>query len=86
VKRVEETVILEVTDTGLGIQREMLTRIFDPFFTTKAQGGGLGLATLQSIVLRHGGTVEAASDGASGATFTVGLPVGGPPGDGEGKA
>lgn len=85
VKRTDETVVLEVGDSGVGIGREMLAKIFDPFFTTKAQGGGLGLATLQSIVLRHGGTVEAASEGA-GATFTVRLPAAGPTLEEEARA
>lgn len=79
VKRAEEMVILKVSDTGVGIPENIRTMIFNPFFTTKAQGGGLGLATLQSIVLRHGGGVEAESDGKSGSTFTVRLPVDGPP-------
>lgn len=86
VKREGETVILEVADSGVGIPKEMIAKIFDPFFTTKAQGGGLGLATLQSIVVRHGGTVEASSDGMSGATFAVRLPAGGPPPDEETKS
>jgi two-component system C4-dicarboxylate transport sensor histidine kinase DctB len=69
---------LRVTDTGVGVRAEDRDRIFDPFFTTKAQGGGLGLPTLQSIVLRHGGAVEVESGGQAGTTFTVRLPVGGP--------
>jgi len=78
-KRDENTVVLEVSDTGVGIPKDMMAKIFDPFYTTKAQGGGLGLAMLQSIILRHGGAVEAFSDGVSGTTFTVRLPAEGPP-------
>ncbi|HSH70179.1 MAG TPA: cache domain-containing protein [Deferrisomatales bacterium] len=69
---------LKVSDTGVGINPAAQDQIFDPFFTTKALGGGLGLATVQSIVLRHQGTVDVESDGKSGATFCVRLPVAGP--------
>jgi two-component system, NtrC family, C4-dicarboxylate transport sensor histidine kinase DctB len=69
---------VRVADTGVGVRSEDRGRIFDPFFTTKARGGGLGLSTLQSIVLRHGGRVDVESDGRSGAAFTVRFPVGGP--------
>ncbi|MHB8764291.1 MAG: sensor histidine kinase [Deferrisomatales bacterium] len=80
VAREGERVALRVADTGVGVRPEDRAQIFDPFFTTKAQGGGLGLATLNAVVLRHGGTVEVDSDGQSGATFTVRLPANGPPG------
>ncbi|MHB8764138.1 MAG: sensor histidine kinase, partial [Deferrisomatales bacterium] len=76
------TVEIRVADTGPGVRPEDRERIFDPFYTTKAQGGGLGLSTLQSIVLRHGGSVALEDDGPGpgGAAFTVVLPRDGPPG------
>ena len=77
VKRIDETAILRVSDTGQGVPKEIQSKIFDPFFTTRAQGGGLGLATLQSIILRHSGSVEVESDGENGSSFTVRLPVAG---------
>jgi signal transduction histidine kinase len=66
-----------VRDTGTGIPPESLTRVFDPFFTTKAvgKGSGLGLSVSLGIVQSYRGTITAASDGKSGATFTVLLPV-----------
>ncbi|MBI5443274.1 MAG: two-component sensor histidine kinase [Deltaproteobacteria bacterium] len=73
-----DNALLRITDTGVGVRREDRERVFDPFFTTKAEGGGLGLPTVQSIVLRHGGGVDLES-GPSGTTFTVRLPIGGPP-------
>jgi two-component system, NtrC family, C4-dicarboxylate transport sensor histidine kinase DctB len=67
-------VVLQVTDSGTGIRPEDRQRVFDPFFTTKAQGGGLGLAMVQSIIQRHGGTVSVDCGETGGTTFTVTLP------------
>ena len=66
-----------VTDTGTGIDPELLSQIFDPFFTTKevGKGTGLGLSVTYGIVQKHGGTLEVESKKAEGATFTVSLPV-----------
>jgi two-component system, NtrC family, C4-dicarboxylate transport sensor histidine kinase DctB len=69
-----QEVTLQVTDCGTGILPEHRLRVFDPFFTTKAQGGGLGLAMVQSIVQRHGGTVSVEDGEAGGTTFVVTLP------------
>ena len=66
--------ILEVRDCGHGIPVEARDRIFDPLFTTKHNGTGLGLAVVQQIVVRHGGTVEVKSEPGQGAAFTVTLP------------
>jgi two-component system C4-dicarboxylate transport sensor histidine kinase DctB len=76
--RLGAQVTIRVADTGPGVAPADRERLFEPFFTTKAQGGGLGLATVQSIVVRHGGTVEVESDGLHGAAFIVRLPVQGP--------
>ncbi|HUF09757.1 MAG TPA: ATP-binding protein [Rhodothermales bacterium] len=72
------TVHIEVTDNGGGIPRNILDKIFEPFFTTKPTGSatGLGLSLSYDIVTQgHNGTLTAASEGGSGATFTVGLPA-----------
>jgi PAS domain S-box-containing protein len=68
-------VVLEVSDTGIGIPRELLARIFDPFFTTKDMGHGLGLATCYSIVKRHDGCIDVESEPGKGSTFRVFLPA-----------
>lgn len=68
---------VEVRDDGRGIARADLERIFTPFFTTKgAQGSGLGLSAALRILQKHGGTIEAHSDGPGrGAMFRLTLPL-----------
>lgn len=68
-------VLITVSDTGVGIQEEVLARIFDPFFTTKDMGNGLGLTSCYSIVKRHGGHVNVSSQPDQGATFSVYIPA-----------
>lgn len=66
-----------VRDTGTGIPPEALAKVFDPFFTTKpvGKGSGLGLSVSLGIVRSYRGTILVASDGQTGTTFTVLLPV-----------
>jgi signal transduction histidine kinase len=73
-------VFLSVTDTGVGIPEENLTKVFDPFFTTRevGQGVGLGLSTCYAVVEKFGGAVRVDSTLGCGATFTIELPVGQP--------
>jgi signal transduction histidine kinase len=70
-----EMLILEVSDTGLGMDEATLSRIFEPYFTTKASGGGLGLATVHGIVRRARGIARASSQPGEGATILVALPA-----------
>jgi PAS domain S-box-containing protein len=81
-RNIEGDIVLEVSDTGIGIAPETLPRIFDLFVqerqgSDRAQGGlGLGLAIVRSLVERHGGRVSARSDGyGRGSAFTVWLPA-----------
>ncbi len=67
-------VVFEVRDNGSGIKPEHVEKIFDPFFTTKKHGTGLGLATVLSIVRKHGGQLELATEVGVGTAFTVYLP------------
>lgn len=64
-----------ITDAGLGIPEEHLSRIFDPYFTTKQKGSGLGLATCYSIIKNHGGMITVDSRLGQGSTFNILVPA-----------
>jgi PAS domain S-box-containing protein len=68
-------VVLEVSDTGTGIDDRTMPRVFEPFFTTKGVGRGMGLAAIRGIVDNHGGEIRVVSREGEGTTFTVLLPV-----------
>ncbi len=82
----ESRAILQVSDTGEGIPAGELPRIFERFYrvdkarTRQTGGTGLGLAIVRHVAEAHGGTVRADSELGHGSTFTVTLPVAGPPG------
>ncbi|MDJ0975900.1 MAG: response regulator [Planctomycetota bacterium] len=66
---------LEVSDTGCGIEPEILEHVFDPFFTTKTLGRGLGLAAVLGIVRGHGGGIRIESTPGGGTTARVLFPA-----------
>lgn len=68
-------VLLEVADTGEGINPKNLKRIFEPFFTTKTQGTGLGLAFAKRVIQEHGGEIYVESAIGKGTTFRIQLPA-----------
>ena len=68
-------IVLDVTDTGIGMSPELVSRIFDPFFTTKRRDGtGLGLSISQTLITRQGGTLAVESKPGKGTTFSIWLP------------
>jgi len=67
-------VVLEVSDTGIGISRETLTHIFEPFYTTKEEGSGLGLSTSYGIAAQSSGYMSVQTEPGHGATLKLYLP------------
>jgi PAS domain S-box-containing protein len=75
-ERSAESVIVRVSDTGIGIDAATKHRMFEPFFTTKGGGGtGLGLATVRDIVASYGGRIDVDSQPGRGTRFEVRLPA-----------
>ena len=70
-------VIVEITDSGIGIPKEIIDKIFDPFFTTKnvGEGTGLGLSIVYGIIEEHKGKIEVESKVGEGTRFRIRLPV-----------
>jgi two-component system NtrC family sensor kinase len=76
-RREGNTLLIEVSDTGVGIAPENIAKIFEPFFTTKevGKGTGLGLAVCYGILTEHGGSLDVQSAPEVGTTFTISLPA-----------
>jgi len=69
------TVELRISDTGQGIEADLLPQVFYPYFTTKQGGTGIGLAISQKIIADHGGSIEMESELGQGATVIIQLPA-----------
>ena len=70
----KSSILIEIQDTGEGIQPVDFQRIFIPFFTTKSKGHGVGLALAHRVITDHGGTLTATNAPDGGALFTIKLP------------
>jgi signal transduction histidine kinase len=68
-------VVVEVRDSGIGLDQDRAERVFDAFYTTKAEGLGIGLSISRSIVEAHGGRLWAAPNQPHGAVFAFSLPA-----------
>ena len=75
IKETKEKLIIEITDTGKGINSDELDKIFNLFYTTKPSGIGLGLSLVKKFVINHHGEISVKSNPKSGTTFAVKLPV-----------
>ena len=75
---IQPSVMVQISDSGVGISSDELTRIFEPFFSTRKKGTGLGLWVTQDIVRQHGGRIDVSSDRGKGTTFTIMLLVDSP--------
>ena len=73
--REKEGILIQVTDSGLGMTDKELAKIFEPFYSTKETGTGLGLSLTRKIIQEHGGRIEAHSRKGEGSTFEIFLPV-----------
>jgi two-component system NtrC family sensor kinase len=70
-----DKLILEVRDTGTGINKEYLPHVFDPFFSTKGtKGTGLGLSVSYGIIRQHNGDITVESEEGKGTSFIIKLP------------
>jgi signal transduction histidine kinase len=68
-------VVLDLIDTGIGMDEKTITRIFEAFYSTKPAGSGLGLPTAKKIVEAHGGAMDVQSEPGHGTKFSIILPI-----------
>jgi len=68
-------VILQIIDSGKGIDKKNLEKIFNPFYTTKVDGLGLGLSICSRLTQENGGKIDVHTEVGNGTTFTLALPA-----------
>jgi CheY-like chemotaxis protein len=75
-KSQNDSVVISIKDTGVGMSEEVKSRLFDPFFTTKTtRNAGLGLSVVYGVISRHKGKIGVESKEGSGTTFSIKLPA-----------
>jgi len=67
--------VIQISDTGCGINKDILQNIFKPYYSSRPEGMGLGLATAKKIVEGHKGTITVNSEPGKGTSFTIKLPL-----------
>ncbi len=72
-----ETILMEIRDTGMGMDEKTLARVFEPYFSTRDSGTGLGMAIARRTVQEHGGSLEVTSAPGKGTSFIISLPAAG---------
>ena len=77
-RREDDQAILDVIDTGRGMDAATVSRIFEAYYSTKRTGTGLGLAIAHRIIREHDGTITVTSEPGKGSDFRISLPIGGP--------
>ena len=75
-KKDSESILIEISDTGIGMSKEVQKRLFEPLYTTKAKGIGLGLVLSKTILEKHNGKIDVTSEVGKGSTVTIDLPIG----------
>jgi signal transduction histidine kinase len=70
-----DELLIAISDTGIGIPEDLLSKIFEPYFTTKESGTGLGLTITFKIIKEHNGEITVESTPSKGSTFTIHLPI-----------
>ena len=75
IDQTNETLRIEIADTGPGIGEEEAKKIFEPFYTTKEQGLGLGMPYARKVIEQHGGTISLSSQPGKGTTISIALPA-----------
>lgn len=71
---VDNRIVIEVQDTGHGMDRETLLHLFEPYFSTKSEGTGLGLVITKAVIDAHDGDIQVSSNPGSGTCFTIRIP------------
>jgi len=69
----DDRCVISITDNGMGLDEESLSKVFEPYFTSKTRGTGLGLTNTQNIILNHNGHISLESKKGMGTTFTIQL-------------
>ena len=71
----DDKYIISVTDNGIGMDENTVSRVFEPYFTTKVTGTGLGLTMVYKVIKEFGGEIEVDSIVGEGTTFKITLPI-----------